>query len=283
MNNNEPLLTETAEEITELHTDKTAADSAAVLPRNYRKARILTLSGMAIIIIVTALLLFLLPRSVGVYTYTPDAKILLYHLVSDETYGDNEYLFVREADFEAQLAKIAELGLTTVFADELAEAGDGPFVVITFDDGYVDNYTTVLPLLRKYNMKATVFLIPDMVGKEGHLTEEQIREMAESGHFHFGSHTQSHKMLTTIDGTAVMDELTASRAYIEALTGMKITALAYPNGNYNLNVQYAAAEAGYRYCYTTEVPKDSIYENTRLPRHYVGRETTMAEFLDLLK
>ena len=62
-------------------------------------------------------------------------------------------------------------------------------VLITFDDGYVDNYYVVLPILKKYDAKATVFIIGSKVGLEGYLTWDNIKEMKKSGIFDFESHT----------------------------------------------------------------------------------------------
>ncbi len=238
-----------------------------------------------LLLIAAAAVLFLVYYNVKrVYRYTPDTKIFVYHLVSDETYGDNAYLFVKEADFEAQLQELQAQGYTTYFADELYRIKNGEkAAVITFDDGYEDNYTTAFPLLRKYGMKATVFLPSEMIGAEGHLTAEQIKEMQESGVFHFGSHTATHLKLDTALTPDIEWELAESKTAIEAITGAPVTALAYPNGAYNDMVELFAEKHGYLYCYTTNPPKEPYYENTALPRSYVNREDTLDIFRSLLE
>lgn len=249
-------------------------------PKEVSRARAITIAAMFAALLIAILLFF--PHRKP-YTYTDNTKVLLYHLVSDETYGPNEYLFVRVADFEAQLAEIQRLGYETIFADELVRTHGNPCVVLTFDDGYADNYTNVLPLLEKYDMKATIFLITDLIGTEGHLNEEQILEMQQSGHVRFASHTKSHQKLTLLDKETLKQELTESRRRIEALTGESVCALAYPNGAYNSTVELAAAECGYEYCYTTDSPCEEYYPNTRLPRSYVVRDMTMSDFLKILE
>ena len=254
------------------------------LPRSVSRARAITLASLLAAIFITIGIFFFTGVFGGKpYTYTDNTKVLLYHLVSDETYGPNEYLFVRVADFEAQLAEIQRLGYKTIFADELVRTHGEPCVVITFDDGYVDNYTNVLPLLEKYDMKATIFLISDFIGAEGHLNEEQIREMQQSGHVRFASHTKSHEKLTSLDEEGIRLELTESRRRIESLTGESVCALAYPNGAYNSTVELVAAECGYEYCYTTDRPSEEHYPNTRLPRSYVVRDMAMSDFLAILE
>ncbi len=252
--------------------------------KRFSRPRIITLSVMLVCIAAAAVVLIVV-GSFGypVYTNTENTKVLLYHLVSDETYGPNEYLFVRVSDFESQLAAIKRLGYETVFADELSQTRGKKCVVLTFDDGYEDNFTNVLPLLEKYDMKATVFLISDMIGTEGHLSEDQIREMAASGRIHFGSHTKSHRKLYELEADEMELELVQSRRRIEELTGMKVSALAYPNGVCDAAAELAAAENGYLYCYTTDSPSESYYDNTRLPRSYVMRDTDMADFLKILE
>ncbi len=236
------------------------------------------------IIIVLSLLFFLWQReNAKPYLYSPNMKTLLYHIVMDEPYSEYEYLFVREGDFEAQLIEIQRLGLETYFADEPERANGKPGVVLTFDDGYIDNYTTVFPLLKKYNMKATIFLITDMIGTEGHLTKEQIKEMSESGLVHFGSHTVSHRRLDMLTEYQLQQELLNSKEIIEDITGKEVTALAYPNGIYTEKAQQIATALGYRYAYTTDTPKDAYYENSRLPRNYVVRDMSYADFLNLLE
>ena len=216
------------------------------ISKRKRTGSVFPVLGSSLCIVAAAVVLIVI-GSFGypVYTYTENTKVLLYHLVSDETYGPNEYLFVRVADFESQLAEIKRLGYETVFADELSQTRGKKCVVLTFDDGYEDNFTNVLPLLEKYDMKATVFLISDMIGTEGHLSEEQIREMAASGRIHFGSHTKSHQKLYALGSDEMELELVESRRRIEELTGMKVTALAYPNGVCDAAAELAAGEVGY--------------------------------------
>ena len=65
-------------------------------------------------------------------------------------------------------------------------------VILTFDDGYDDNYTELFPLLQKYNAKATIFVIPKAIGTPHKMTAEQIYELSRSGLVSIQSHTYSH-------------------------------------------------------------------------------------------
>ncbi len=248
--------------------------------RSYARPRRIFILCMAALLTLSVVLLghFIADNA---YVYSPKTKTLLYHLVMDEPYSPYTYLFVREADFEQQLALIRESGISTYFADEPEAAKGKRALVITFDDGYADNYDTVFPLLKEYGVKATIFLITDMIGTEGHLSKEEILEMAESGLVRFGSHTLSHPNLSELDEETLVRELRESKEKLETLLGTEVEALAYPGGGYDEAVEKAAKKAGYRYCYTTDVPSESFYPNTRLPRDYVSRDLTEDEFLAL--
>ena len=252
--------------------------------KSVSRARGFLIAVLILAIGTATFLFFLFYGGRKTYTYSPDTKILLYHLVREDVYGDNAYLFVKPEDFEAQLQEIQKQGYRTVFADELDTIGHNEkAVVITFDDGYEDNYTVAFPILQKYGMKATVFIPSDMIGAQGHLTEAQIIEMQESGVFHFGSHTATHMKLDTALTPDIERELSESKTKIEAITGAPVTALAYPNGAYNDMAKVFAEKYGYHFCYTTNYPQEPYYENTVLPRMYVVRDMTAEEFSALLQ
>ena len=106
--------------------------------------------------------------------------VVMYHLIMETPYNNNETLFVRPGDFEAQLQALTEAGYDFLFANDYNKTA-GNSIILTFDDGYLDNYTTMFPLLKKYSAKATVFLISDMIGHPEYMNEAQIKEMADSG------------------------------------------------------------------------------------------------------
>ncbi len=138
-------------------------------------------------------------------------------------------------------------------------------VMITFDDGYGNNFDNAFPLLTKYGCAAMVFIITDFIdgkirsrefcGRDldlRPLTWEEIRIMDNSGIL-FGSHSKTHPSLTTLARDAIRAEMAGSKERIEASLGHAIDSLAYPFGQYgffNMTVAKMAAEAGYRYAYT---------------------------------
>lgn len=178
--------------------------------------------------------------------------VLMYHLVEETPFTENDELFVTPDDFEAQLRALSEAGYTFLFADEYALT-ETPSVVLTFDDGYEDNYTIMLPLLQKYGAKATVFVAVNLLGQPHYLTEQQVCALADSGCVRIGSHTMNHVRLGKLDADTAVQELADSQAALETLTGQSVRALAYPNGSFRTETVCAAASY-YEFAYTIRSP-----------------------------
>lgn len=160
--------------------------------------------------------------------------VLMYHGVSDTTWGIAS-LFMRVADFESQLKYIHD-NYETIFIEDIEDYyGDKKVVVLTFDDGYVDFYTNVLPLLKKYNIKANLYIITGATG-EKFLSEEQILEINNSGLVSIGSHTVNHSNLASLGEEELNTELKDSKEYLEKLLGKEIKTICYPYGSHNSKV-----------------------------------------------
>lgn len=175
---------------------------------------------------------------INMYFSGSGVMIYMYHSVREIPVNpDYAELSVLPSEFEKHLAFFSGSGIKTLFADELAGMeGKQPLsVVLTFDDGYEDNYTEVFPLLKKYNCKATIFMIADRIGKEGYLSAEQIREMTQSGLVSVQSHTVSHEPLALGDKEyeEVVYELEESKKMVEAASGGEVICVAMPNGSYD--------------------------------------------------
>ncbi len=111
--------------------------------------------------------------------------VLNYHMVNSMFIS----LAIEPDDFDWQMKYLVDHGYHTITPDELYDflAGTGKLperpVLITFDDGYVDNYTTAYPILKKYNLKATIFVVTGFLSKrKGYLTWDQLREMEQRHH-----------------------------------------------------------------------------------------------------
>lgn len=159
--------------------------------------------------------------------------VLMYHAVGDDLWGIPE-LFMSPAKLREQLEYLTENGYDPIFFSDLSHLEDyGKPILLTFDDGYDDNYTELFPLLQEYNVKATVFVITGLVGEEHYLTEEQIREMADSGLVELQSHTVDHTELTKLTREEQEQAMSDSRLALARMTGRVPYVLAYPNGAWN--------------------------------------------------
>lgn len=169
-------------------------------------------------------------------TDIPDGKnipVLMYHAVSDDCWGTSE-LFVSPSTLDAQIAMLLDNGYTLITFEDFDHLDEiEKPVMLTFDDGYDDNYTELFPILQKYQVKATVFMITNDIGKNHKLTAEQITEMSGSGLVSIQSHTMSHEFLSSMDEERLQTELTQSKLVLARLTGKESFVLCYPTGMYS--------------------------------------------------
>lgn len=205
----------------------------------------------------------------------------MYHSIADTNGG---FITDTPTDFERHLRFIKEKGYEAVFASEipaLMKSVDlANTVCITLDDGYRDNYDNAFPILTKYRIKATIFLITDLLGKSftdsrgtkrAILSEAQVREMAASGLVEFMPHTHTHADMRTLESAALDAELSKSKEAILRLTGKEPSVLAYPKGKYNHQVVQALKRHGFAAAFSV-VPGIVRRESDvfRLPRNPLG-------------
>lgn len=234
--------------------------------------------------------------------------VFMYHHVSPHK-GD--MVSITPDVFEAQMQFLNEKGYKTLSADELVRfmpsdiAIPNPFfpsstnigeqkraqekaMVVTFDDGYLDNYIFAFPILKRYNIKAVIFVVIDWVEaaslntvrsqdlgvsnneipvpshKEGkHLIEsgrankvvmnwDMIKEMQESGLVEFYSHTMSHSKCAELSDEELIRELEGSKRVIEQRLSKPCLYLCWPKGSYNMSSIKIAKKAGYTALFTTK-------------------------------
>ena len=216
------------------------------------------------------------------YTSKKGVPILCYHGVLDNPWG-LESLFVKVSEFESQMKYLSENGYTTLFASQINEASnyEKP-VIITFDDGYLDVYTNAFPILKKYNLKANVYMISGWINGDVYMTTEMTKEMASSGIFEIGSHTVSHKALATLSEAEIDYELKESKIALENMIGKSVDVIAYPTGSYDSRV-INIAKNYYKYALSTKAGKETPGNlNTySLRRIYVYRRYNIDNFKNL--
>ncbi len=123
-------------------------------------------------------------------------------------------------------------------------------VVITFDDGYENNYWNAFPILRKYQFPATIFMVSDFIDVPGYLTREQLREMAAQG-IDIASHTRTHAYLPSVSAEIASEQIRKSKERLEQELGIKVSHFSYPSGGFNEKIKFLVQEAGYESACTT--------------------------------
>lgn len=198
--------------------------------------------------------------------------VLNYHQINNQ---DHNALTLSTSEFAAQMKDLAEEGYTTITPDQLLDylqhettLPEKP-VLITFDDGYKDNYFNAYPILKQYKFNATIFLISSLVNKDHYLSWQEIQEM-NSNHILFEGHTFSHPHLNEIkDEKILQQELLDSKKDLEKNLGYKIDYLAYPYGDYDQHVISMVQKYGYRAAFTvhlgSDMDKDNPYTLNRVP------------------
>lgn len=152
-------------------------------------------------------------------------------------------------------------------------------VILNFDDGYDNTYTAAYPILKKYGLTATVYVISGFIGTPGYLTEAQIQELAKAG-WEIGSHTITHPDLAHITTEQVKIELTESKKTLAKITGQEVTTLCYPAGKYDTAVIKIAKEVGYVFARTTE---PGIVTNLKKPYELPARRVLPSMGLETWK
>lgn len=208
-------------------------------------------------------------------SYRP--KALMYHLIREDVYGIYENLFVKPTEFEKQLTLLDSLGYEYLFAEEW-QIKNNPTVIVTLDDGYLDNYTDMFPILKAHGAKATVFIVTELIGTDGYMTRDMIKEMSDSGLVSFQCHTVNHRSLSSLSADSVRYEVEEASRIIEEITGKPVKAIAYPAGEFNDTVLSVVSES-FDFAYTTKSPYIvTEYTDLTVPRYYMGRYLTIEQF-----
>ncbi|MCX4966498.1 polysaccharide deacetylase family protein [Streptomyces sp. NBC_00654] len=184
--------------------------------------------------------------------------ILTYHSVGDARH-DPYGITVSPGRLDRQLAWLRSRRLTGVGVSALLRADAAArrrLVGLTFDDGYADFVQEALPLLRRYECTATVFVLPGRPGGSNEwdplgprkplLTAREIRRVADAG-MEIGSHGLLHRHLTALADEELHAETHRSRELIHEITGTAPEGFCYPYGTVDRRVMDAVRDAGYGY------------------------------------
>jgi peptidoglycan/xylan/chitin deacetylase (PgdA/CDA1 family) len=212
--------------------------------------------------------------------------IFMYHFITDEhaDTSDSEN-FMPPAKLEMQLKYIVDNGYETVYITELDKLYKYKKpVALTFDDCFIYFYKNAFPLLKKYNLKASIYVITDYINGENYLTTDQIKEMKESGIIDIQSHTLTHPKLTNIPSEQLQKEVIDSKAVLKELFDINSSVFCYPYGIRNNAVVDLVQK---HYLLALDMDGGLYYSNKynvyKIPRIYANRSMTMTTFINYLK
>ena len=207
--------------------------------------------GIAVILLSLSIV-FLKVQSVKAASIS--VPILTYHYVANNPNPKDtqrDALSVPPAKFESQMDYLSKNGYTPITLDTLygifnkkATSPNKP-VILTFDDGYVDFYTNVYPILKRFNFHAVSFISTGLIGGGYYMNWSQIKEIQSSKLVTFEDHTVTHANLVSLSSSAALKQMVDSKNILQSQTGYPVNFIAYPYGTSNASVQQAARQAGF--------------------------------------
>ncbi len=218
--------------------------------------------------------------------------VLMYHrIVKKRSDAGKHKIFVYEKNFIKQLDYLHKNGYQTITFNDIIQQKITDFnkkIILTFDDGYQDNYYLAFPLLKKYNFKAVIYLVTQETEnvwgiKEGEpqlplLTNKMIKEMLNYG-IEFGAHTQHHLAVNEIPVEQAKTEIYNSKKDVEAIIQQECVSFAYPFGGINPEVKKMVKQAGYQFAVSTNTGPDFFTGDLfQIKRIDIGPRTNILSF-----
>ncbi|EQB89132.1 peptidoglycan/xylan/chitin deacetylase (PgdA/CDA1 family) [Clostridium punense] len=212
--------------------------------------------------------------------------VLMYHSINYE--AGNE-LRVPKERFEEHVKWLKDNGFYTLSMKEFYEAittgkrVPEKSILLTFDDGYKDNYTNGFPIMKKYKAKGTIFVITGTIDvSESYINSEEIKELS-SNDIDIESHTVNHVELNGLNYEQQLKELKDSKEKIDRLLNKNTIAICYPVGKLNEDTIKAAEVAGYKVGFTTKSGYSNISQGLyKLKRVRINASTTVEQLQNIL-
>lgn len=218
--------------------------------------------------------------------------ILLYHYVEyvqDKRDTIRKSFSITPNVFEEQIKTLLNNGYTFITSSDLGDALDNKAmlpenpVIMTFDDGYGDFYQDVLPILKKYKVRATAYIIPGFIDKLNYMTKKELEEVVVSGLVEIGAHTMNHMYLRNKPYNTVKQEVDKSKIILEEMFRVPVVSFAYPYGAFDKQAIGLVKEAGFKTAATT-IPGNKASDENRYFIYRIRPGIRMGkELIDYLK
>jgi peptidoglycan/xylan/chitin deacetylase (PgdA/CDA1 family) len=151
-------------------------------------------------------------------------------------------------------------------------------ICITFDDGSETDLLAAAPILHQAGFGATFYITAGWLGKPGHLSELQLKELSAQG-FEIGCHSMTHPMLTDLDEAGLQREIVDAKSQLEQIVGQPVEHFSCPGGRYDDRVVRTARAAGYRTVATSRIHANSPdMDSFALGRVAILRGTPIKDF-----
>ena len=221
--------------------------------------------------------------------------ILMYHEVAEPQQVEQisqktQRSFILAVNqFEAQMQWLVDNGFSAISLSELLKIQSGARllrpaekpVVITFDDGFAGNYFQALPILRRCNLTATIFIIVNRIGAPFYMTWPQLEKMADHG-IEIQSHTMSHALLGQATMGQLIYELRESKRSVEKKLGTPVHFISMPHGSCHKDFAKVAKDCGYQGGCTSEIAYAGTESSAfALPRISVNSQYNLATFMNI--
>lgn len=217
--------------------------------------------------IIISILTIIILLEISIYTYDRltvnneyliseknlEIPIFLYHhIVKEESEIQYDYMQTTEKTFEEQIRGLENLGYHFISYQDLIDYNNGQkklykkSCVLTFDDGCKDIYTNAYPILQKYNIPFTMFVVTNAVGADGCASWEELKEMQDSGLALIASHSTNHTEFNKLSVEETLENVDSSyKALEENLGEQKTKIFTYPYGLYSQEQLEPLKEEGY--------------------------------------
>ena len=213
--------------------------------------------------------------------------ILMYHSISN----DNNKMSVSVKNFEEQMIFMKENDYESINLKDLSTSNKKKTFVITFDDGYEDVFYNAMPLLKKFNFKATCFFVSDLIGQYNYwdevlnnykkiklMNKEQVYKWLTNG-FEAGAHSSNHKNLTLLGYEEKIKEITEPKKYFNENFKCNVKSFSYPYGLFDSETSKIVSNH-YNFAVTTKSWRytPNKFNYLSLPRVPVNRKDGSFKF-----
>ncbi|MGL5981966.1 MAG: polysaccharide deacetylase family protein [Cetobacterium sp.] len=226
-----------------------------------------------------------------------EIPILMYHqFVEKKLQNGKIHTYVTQKQFDFQLRILKFLGYETITFMDLKKIGlenrfKKKYIILTVDDGYLNNYEFMLPILKKHKMKAVVYLVEGIkynkwdVEKFGEnerlpiMETKMVQELIESQLVEIGGHTYTHPSLPKLNLEEKRKEIIESKKATEKKYGIKLISFAYPYGHLDKESSEIVRDAGYEFAVSTDTGTGFITDDLFNIRRSGIDKTSIFDFL----